>query len=351
MPLYIIFFIAFVVSFVTVPLLISLANNSGAIAVPGKRHMHSIPTPKFGGIAIALGVLLITPFIFPIDRVISSYCVSSALMVLLGIIDDVRGTNWKMKMAFSTAAIAIIVFGGGVYLENLGNLFGLGELHLGIWGIPFTFVAIFGIINAINLIDGLNGLACGVSCIAFVSFALFAAISGNDTVLYLSLINLGATLGLFKYNYPHASIFMGDSGSLFLGYSIAVLAILLTQGDGTINPMVPVVILGIPIFDTLRVFIIRVRHRRHPFKPDKTHTHHLMIRSGIPLNRVVHTIWILSALMSFLSFVLHKSEPWILMLVLCIIYTFLGIFIQNLRIVRLSNWKNSSQSKSSNTVA
>ena len=332
---YIIFFIAFVISFAAVPLLISLAHKNGVIAIPGKRHIHSHPTPKFGGIAIASGVLLISPFLFQFDRVIGSYFISSGLILTLGIIDDIRGTSWKLKMAFSAAAISIIVFGGGIYLENLGNLFGFGELHLGIWSIPLTFLTIFGVINAINLIDGLNGLACGVSSIAFISFAVFASISGNDTVLYLSLANLGATLGLFKYNYPKAKIFMGDSGSLFLGFSLAVLSILLTQkGTGTINPMVPVIILGIPIFDTLRVFSVRILNRRHPFNPDKTHIHHLMIRSGIPLNRVVQTIWILSALMSFLAFVLYKNDSWVILLVLCIVVTLIGVFIENLRIIK-----------------
>lgn len=343
MPIYIIFFIAFLISFSIVPLLISLSNSNGIVAIPGKRHMHSHPTPKLGGIAIAAGVLLISssllyfasPTIVHLDRIIWSYLISSGFILILGIIDDIKIASWKMKMIFSAVAVAIIVFGGGIHIETLGNIFGTGELHLGIWGIPFTFFAIFGIINAINLIDGLNGLACGVLSIAFGSFAFFAYISGNDTVLYLSLINLGATLGLFKYNYPKAKIFMGDSGSLFLGFSIAVLAILLTQGKtGTINPIVPFVILGIPIFDTMRVLILRILNNRPPFAPDKTHLHHLMIRSGMPLNRVVKTIWLLSALMSFLAFVLYNSPSWLILLVLCIVFTLIGIFIENLQIIK-----------------
>ena len=336
MTLYISFFIAFVISFATVPLLISLAHNSGAIAIPGKRHIHTCPTPKFGGIAIAAGVLLISPFLFPLDRVIGSYFISSALILTLGIIDDIRGANWKLKMAFSMAAISIIIFGGGIYLKDLGNLFGLGTVHLGIWGIPFTFFAIFGVINAINLIDGLNGLACGVSCIAFLSFAVFASVSGNNTVLFLSLANLGATLGLFRYNYPRAKIFMGDSGSMFLGFSLAVLAILLAQGQGTINPMIPVMILGIPIFDTLRIFLIRLLNKKNPFHPDKTHLHHLMMRSGIPPQRVVNVIWTFSALMSVLAFVLYRVEAWVLLVVYCIFAAFLGLFVENLNIIKVN---------------
>ena len=334
MPSYIIFFIAFVISFATVPLLITLAHSSGAVAIPGKRHMHAKPTPKLGGIAIACGVILIAPLIFPINRVIGSYMASSTIMLLLGIIDDMKGASWKIKLLFSIIATSIMIFGADVWIRNLGNLLIFGDINLGLWGIPFTYIAVFGIVNAINLIDGLNGLACGISSIAFLSFVIIAYVSGNTTVLYLSLANLGATLGLFKYNYPKAKIFMGDSGSLFLGYSLAIMAILLTQGNAEIDPMVPVIILGIPIIDTVRVFTVRALNRKHPFEPDRTHLHHLMIRSGIPLSRVVQTIWVLSALMSLLAFVLYKSESWMILLVFCIVSTLIGVFIENLRIIK-----------------
>jgi UDP-GlcNAc:undecaprenyl-phosphate GlcNAc-1-phosphate transferase len=339
---YLICLIAFVISSVTMPALINLANNNGAVAHPGKRHIHLHPTPKFGGVAIASTVLLISPFVFSLDKFIGSYLSSSALMLFLGIIDDMKGTNWKIKLAFSLVATSIIIFGAGIWFENLGNLFGFGEVHLGAWGIPFTFFAVFGITNSINLIDGLNGLASGVSSIAFLAFAIFASISGNSTVLYLSLANLGATLGFFRYNYPGAKIFMGDSGSMFLGFSLAVLAIFLTQSDGTINPMVPVLVLGIPMLDTVRVLIVRIINRRHPFGADKTHLHHLMIRSGIPQKRVVITIWIMSSLMASLAFVSFNQDSWIMLLMFGIVAVAFGVCIKNLRIIKTSAAKKQS---------
>jgi UDP-GlcNAc:undecaprenyl-phosphate GlcNAc-1-phosphate transferase len=277
-----------------------------------------------------------SPFIFSIDRVIGSYLLSSALMLMLGIIDDIKGIDWKMKLGFSIASTSILIVGGGIWITNLGDLFGFGEIYLGYWGIPFTFFAVFGVINAINLIDGLNGLACGVSSVAFTSFAVFASMSGNSTVFYLSLANLGATLGLFRYNYPKAKIFMGDSGSQFLGFSLAVMAILLTQHTGTINPLAPVVILIIPIFDTLRVLTVRIINKRHPFLGDKTHLHHLMVRSGIPQYRVVLIIWGLSLLMSLLAFLLFRYDSLLMLLALCIVITSISLFIKNLQIIKLS---------------
>lgn len=338
---YIIFFSTFAITFLVVPLVISFANNKGVIALPGKRHIHTHPTPKFGGIAIAFSVLLVSPFIFSIDRIIGAYLCASSLMLILGIIDDVKIAGWKLKLVFSIAATSIIIFGADVWIDNLGNLFGFGDIYLGIWGIPFTFIAVFGVINAINLIDGLNGLACGISSIAFLSFAVFASKSGNETVFFISIANLGATLGLFRYNYPRAQIFMGDSGSMFLGFSLAVLAILLTQGGGRINPMIPVIILGVPIFDTLRIFLIRIIYNKDPFQSDKTHLHHLMMRSGIHPNHVVKVIWIFSALMSMLAFVLSRFEAWAMLLIYCIFAAFLGLFVENLTIIKAN--KNRKQ--------
>ncbi len=336
---YIIFFAAFITSFSIVPLITSFAHNRGAVAVPGRRHTHRYPTPKLGGIAIASGVLIISPIIFPIDRVIGSYLLASSLMLLLGIIDDIRGADWKVKLVFTIAATFIMKYGGGVWITHLGDLFGYGEIALGMWGIPFTIFAVFGVVNAINLIDGLNGLACGVSSIAFIAFAIFGYISGNETVLMLSIASLGATLGLFRYNYPKARIFMGDSGSLFLGFSLAMLAIMLTQGDGTINPMIPVIVLGIPIFDTVRVLFIRIINGRHPFRGDRTHLHHLMKRSGITLNRVVKTIWVLSALMSCIAFILYTYDGWLMLVIFCISIALIGVFIENLKILRSTTRK------------
>ncbi len=332
---YITFLTAFVISFAAIPPFRLLANNRGVMALPGGRHIHLRPTPKLGGIPVALSVIIIFIFFFPADKVIASYLASSFLMLLLGIIDDVKETHWRLKLIISVGATSILIIGGGIWIKSIGNLFGTGEIQLGIWGIPFTYFAVFGLISAINLIDGLNGLACGVSSIAFISFAVFGYMYGNNTVFYLSLANLGATLGLFKYNYPNAKIFMGDSGSLFLGYSLSVLAILLTQDDGKVEPMVPVIILGIPLFDTLRVMTLRIINKRSPFKGDKTHLHHLMTRSLIPQTRAVKIIWMLSCHMSLLAFVLHRYDSWLLLLIFCAVAALMGVFIENLRIIKI----------------
>lgn len=329
------FLAALLVSYVSVPAVIAIAQRSGAVSLPGRRHIHKKPTPKLGGISIALGIFVPLLIFFPINRIISVYIISSFLILLAGVIDDVRESNWKLKFFFSLMAISVVGFYGNVWITNLGNLFGLGEVELGHLAVPFTFFAVFGIINAINLIDGLNGLACGVSVITFATFTVLAFLSQNLTVFYLGIINIAATLGLFRYNYPRARIFMGDSGSLFLGFSISVMAILLTQGPGKIDPMVPVLVLALPIFDTLRVMGLRISKKRHPFSPDKMHLHHLLIRSGLSANNVVKIIWILSALISITAVSLREKEAWVILLVFSGFVLFSMVFIRELKIIKL----------------
>lgn len=326
---------AFAVSFFTVPFVIRLANRSGAVSMPGGRHIHVRPTPKFGGISIAMGALFALLFFAPLDKVTIAYIVSSALILSLGIIDDLKENSWKVKFIISSVAISIFIFAGDIWIRNLGNLFGLGPIELGLWGIPFTYFAIFGVINAINLIDGLNGLACGVSVIGFAFFAIFAYGDSNNAVFHISLVNLVSVLGLFRYNYPRARLFMGDSGSLFIGFSLAVISVLLTQGRGSVNPMAPVVVLCLPIFDTIRVMVVRILNRRHPFHADKTHIHHLMTRSRIRPDRVVKIIWLLAGLMASIAYLLRRSESWVLLVFsLCVVVT-LSLFIEKLDIIKL----------------
>lgn len=330
-----VFIVAFLMSFLTVPLIIRVSHKKRLFSIPGRRHIHKKPTPKLGGVSIALGVFVALFFLLPKDRVTTAYFASSVLVLLAGVVDDVKNTSWKVKFLISMAAISILVFGGNIWIRSLGDLFGTGEVRLGAWGIPFTYFAVFGIINAINLIDGLNGLACGVSTIAFMAFAALAYASGNLTVFYLSLANLGGILGLFRYNYPRASIFMGDSGSLFIGFSLSAMAILLTHGATAVDPMVPVIILALPIFDTLRVMFFRMSKKRHPFHPDKTHVHHLLMRSGIPPLTVVRLMWVLSLFNAALAFALWDLNAWQLLLSVIVIVVVLSLGIENLKIVRL----------------
>jgi len=185
---------------------------------------------------------------------------------------------------------------------------------LGILSIPFTYFSVVGVTNAINLIDGLNGLAGGLSLIAFLFIGIAAYLSGNHVLAMMSIAFVGALGGFLKYNFPKAKIFMGDSGSLFLGFSLAVFSIFLTQNENfRVDPMFPVMILLIPIFDTLRVMFVRAFNMKNPFKADKAHLHHLLVRRKFSSVNAVIFLWSLSIILGLLAVLIIKrtSTPYL----------------------------------------
>lgn len=297
--------------------------------------MHQTPTPLCGGLAFAIGIVPVF-FFLEIDKHVLSFIIAASILVVLGCIDDCRNLGWKVKLLATLVAISIIVFVGNITISDLG-LYGMNRrVTLGILGIPFTYLCIVGVTNAINLIDGLNGLAGGVAMIAFFFLGLGGFMAGEQTLAFICFGFTGALLGFLFYNFPRAKIFMGDSGSLPLGFSLSVLSILLTQGNNHFNalrpilteadlflaalsenlvlqPMFPVLVLILPIFDTLRVMSVRIFQRKNPFHADKIHLHHLFIRNGISPVVTVTIFWIVSCLFGILSVVLvrRSSTPYL----------------------------------------
>lgn len=291
---YIYFLIPFLLTLFVTPLVIHLAVRFDCIDKPGKRRIHEHPTPRWGGIAFFIGILPVLLFL-QIDRQIAAYLISSLLLLTMGGIDDWRHVGWKVKFFGIILAITIIIFGGGVVIDSIGTYGSYGKIELGILSIPFTYFGIAGVTNAINLIDGLNGLAGGVSLIAFLFIGIAAYLSGNYVLAVISIAFVGALGGFLRYNFPKARIFMGDSGSLFLGFSLAVFSVFLTQNPKFhIEPMFPVMVLLIPIFDTLRIILVRAFNLKNPFKADKTHLHHLLVRRGVSSVSAVIFLWGLS---------------------------------------------------------
>lgn len=338
------FFLSFLISYISTFFIIRLACSAGAVSNPGGRHMHKRQMPRWGGIGIVLGVFAVLIVFLPFDKRTSAFLVSSFLIFGLGVFDDIRHVNWKIKTICSFAAISILVFAGGVRVESLGDLFGFGEIALGAWAIPFTYFAVFGVMNAINLIDGMDGLLPGLSAISFAFFAVLGYSSGNDAVIILSVAGLGAVCGFIPRNYPKARIFLGDSGSLFIGFSLAGLSILLTQGAGGVKPMTPVLILCLPIFDTLRVMLIRVTGGRHPFRPDKRHLHHLITRSGVSSRRTVNIMWLISVSMCLVAVLLNPYHSVALTAAGFLFILSMSLWVSHLASVRLSARRKSRKS-------
>ncbi len=283
--------VSFLLTLCLTPIVIRLATACRCLDMPGRRHVHKKPTPRWGGLAFYLGVL---PVLFALKEgsAMSSYIAASFLLVGIGIIDDRYGLGWKIKFAGNIAAATIVIFGGNTVVRDIGTYGAMGSLELGRLSVPFTYFGIVGVTNAINLLDGLNGLAGGVSLLGFLFLGIAALLAGNIPVALICFAFVGALAAFLVFNFPRARTFMGDSGSMFLGFSLAVFSVHLTQDARfPVEPMYPILVLMLPIFDALRVMIIRILRRKNPFKADKGHLHHLLVRTRMSSTTAVVLLW------------------------------------------------------------
>ncbi len=303
-------------SLIMVPFLRRWALDQGNVDVPDERKVHDTPMPRLGGIAIFVSFLLSSLVYAPMTHAVRGILVGSLIVFVTGLADDLNGLSAKHKFFGQILACVATIVIGRVYLRDFGNLLGFGEFHLSVWiGVPFTVFAVVGVINAINLIDGLDGLAGGVSVIAFTVFAALGYLEGDLITTFFSVAALGAVLGFLKYNFYPARIFMGDAGSLTLGFLLGFLALHLLQSPGSsLDPMVPVLVLGLPILDTLWVMTRRVLSGVSPFIADRTHLHHKFLDLGFEHRFTVILIYGISVFWGC-SAILMRSLPEYLLLI------------------------------------
>lgn len=319
--------LAFFISFVTIWALIDFsAKKNIGLDRPGRRKVHKKPIARIGGLGIFIGLLAAIPFLEMGNRV-TSYFIGVVIILISGLWDDLTGIDWKKKMLAVFIATSVTIFYGGISVESLGNLFSLGDVSLGFWSIPFTYFCVMGMVSAINLIDGLNGLASGLSLIALVLFGFFSFVMGDMNFMFISIALCGATIAFIFYNFPKGRIFLGDSGSMLLGFSIAVLSINLFQGKSEYEPMIPVLIMAVPVYDTLRVMFFRILKSQSPFTADKTHLHHILLRIGLCNKRVVLTLWVLNFMFGMTVVLMRNLEGWVMLLFLLSSYIIISIFI------------------------
>jgi UDP-GlcNAc:undecaprenyl-phosphate GlcNAc-1-phosphate transferase len=317
MPIINIFYIfltSLLTSIILIPPVSKLAVRIGGMDRPDERKVHTSETPRLGGIAIFCAFILAIILFCDVDRHIRGLLAGAIVIFLTGLIDDLVGLSPRHKLIGEVMAASTGVVVGNMVLSSLGNLFGMGEVQLGLFAIPFTIFSIVGVMNAINLIDGLDGLAGGVSAIACVFFGVISYKTGNHIVLPIAASLLGAILGFLKYNTFPAKIFMGDSGSLFLGYCMGFLSIMLvTQGQGVISPVTPLIALGVPILDTLVVMGNRLKKGERLFLPDKSHIHHRLMELGFGHRFTVILVYVLTYIFCFSALLVYRSEDYLLL--------------------------------------
>lgn len=291
--IYLILFVTFISSVLLVPLAKVVANHIGAIDYPNDRKVHKKPIPRFGGFAVFFAFLIGYVFFAPISEQMISILIGGFIIVLLGIFDDIKPIKARYKFLVQILAGCVVVFYGNIYLPNI-TAFGL-NLTFGYFGYPLALFFILAVINAINLIDGIDGLATGTSAIFFATIAIIAILLdrllGLDVIL--CVIMLGACLGFLVYNKPKASIFLGDTGSTFLGFMIAIIALLGYKTATFTSLIIPILVLFLPITDTIFAMVRRFLNGENIGSPDKEHFHHQLLRLN---NSPVKTLLIMYAI-------------------------------------------------------
>lgn len=341
--LYITLITCFLSVLLLTPFVKRLAFKIGATDKPNNRKVHQKIMPRLGGLAIYLsfiiGILILKPnenFHLPMqisDNIHWPIIIGSLIIIITGILDDLVEISAKVKLSGQIIAASIVVIIGGLSVEFINLPFG-GQINFGFFSIPITILWIVGISNAINLIDGLDGLAAGVSSIALFTIAGMAIMMGNPYVMAVALIVAVSTLGFLFFNFHPAKIFMGDSGALFLGYMIGVLSLLGFKNVTFISLVIPVIILGVPISDTFFAIIRRIVNKKPLSAPDKSHLHHCLLKLGYSHKQAVLLIYAMSAGLGLAAFIFSQATLWGSMIILLTLIVAVEIVVEKIGLVR-----------------
>ncbi|MBQ7092947.1 MAG: undecaprenyl/decaprenyl-phosphate alpha-N-acetylglucosaminyl 1-phosphate transferase [Clostridia bacterium] len=325
------FVTALAVAFGATPVVRILAKNVGAIDVPkDNRRMHKTPIPRMGGLAIFFGFVVAVLLFFNMTIQMKSILMGAVVLVVLGVVDDIKPLPALFKLVVQIGA-ALIPVSQGVKVYSVAHPFiSYDYIRLGMWSVPLTVIWIVGMINAVNFIDGLDGLAVGISSIASVSMLVVAALVSEGYVVIIMAALAGACIGFMPFNINPAKIFMGDTGSMFLGYILAVMSVQgLFKFYAIVTFAVPFVVLGLPIIDTVFAIVRRLLKGQSPFTADRGHVHHRLVDLGFDQKQTVAILYALSAVLGLSAVVLTSSgEAKILILVLAVaLAVFFGISV------------------------
>ncbi|SNX53556.1 MraY family glycosyltransferase [Thermoanaerobacterium sp. RBIITD] len=289
MEIYILSFaVAFFVALIATPAAKKLAYKIGAIDIPkDKRRVHKKPVPRLGGVAIYLGTILSILLFLPKSHTNLGIIAGCTIIAILGVFDDKYELKSKVKLLGQLLAALVVVL-SGVKIEWLTNPFGDGMINLGIFAIPLSIFWVVGITNAMNLIDGLDGLAAGIASISSGSLFVVSLLNGRYATAIITAAVTGAALGFLPYNFNPAKIFMGDTGAMFLGFVLSAVSIQgAVKSAAAIAIAVPILALGVPVFDTTFAIIRRVINKKPIMEADKGHLHHRLLALGLTQKQAV----------------------------------------------------------------
>lgn len=303
------FFLAFLITFLLMPITIKLTQKFGLIDIPkDERRVHKKPIPLGGGIAMVISVTILMIKYLPLNKELVMTITASLLIAISGLIDDKRGLSPKLKFGFQILGGILLVI-GGVKIEFFTNPFDFKDalLILSFLSIPVTIFWVCGITNTINLIDGLDGLAAGVSLICAISMFFITYQMGRTEVSLVCALVAGACLGFLPFNFNPAKIFMGDTGALYLGFMLSYISITgFLKQAAMLMIFVPVLIMGVPVFDTAFAMIRRKLSGKSMVAADKGHLHHRLLARGLNQKQTVIILYAISAIFGIIANLISK---------------------------------------------
>ncbi len=317
------FTIALAVAYFVTPHVKNLAIKIGAVDAPDARKVHTKPMARMGGLAIYAAFVIAVLASMYVSREIMGILVGGTVILIVGIIDDLKPLPPRVKLLGQIVAATVLVM-FDIRIEWLTNPFG-DMLYVDYFAIPLTIIWVVSLTNTVNLIDGLDGLAAGVSTIASLTILLVALQQNFVSVAILTAALAGSALGFLQHNFNPAKIFMGDTGSMFLGYMLAAISILgAVKSAATIALIVPIVALGLPILDTAFAIIRRYMSGKPIFKPDKGHLHHRLLEMGLTQKQAVLLMYVISGCLGLSAIALTEVNKsfgaLIIIILLCVAY-------------------------------
>ena len=291
--------LAFLATIIAILVMRPVAILIGLVDMPNQRSSHTRPTPLVGGLAIFSAIVIAyliaaSADLVPFDQEVLSYFAASLLLIVVGTIDDYMSLSSPVRFVAQIAASLVMIYGAGIVITDIGAISFSGQvIYLGWLSVPFTVFATLGIINAVNMSDGVDGLSGTLALISLTGLLFASSLAGGSLDGFILMLITASVFGFLLFNFrifrrQHASIFMGDAGSMFLGFSLTWFTISLAQdADRVITPAAGLWFLMLPIFDTVAMIIRRTLRRRSPFSPDKEHVHHMLLMAGFSVNEAV----------------------------------------------------------------
>ena len=326
------------------PFIKRVAKHIGAMDIPNERKVHKVPIPRLGGLGLYMGFILGYVLFGTMSLKMNAILIGSFIIIITGIIDDINPIPAKIKFLFQIVAASVVAFYGKILLSDL-SAFGF-YIEFGIFSYPITILFIVSIINCINLIDGLDGLAAGLSSIYFITIGIVIVgwMHTFELDAVITFVMLGSTLGFLCHNFNPAKIFMGDSGSMFLGYMIAVIALLGFKNVTLTTLLVPICLLAIPIMDTLFAIIRRVINKKPIGEPDKKHLHHQLLNLNISHRNTVLIIYFVDILFAGAMLVYMLYDRTVGVILYSILFIIVLIFVLKTNII-VEHKKNQNNEK------